>query len=622
MKRKPTGGCVPDDHVRVAFQPYGREAVTLAGSSLLETAACVGLTIETPCGGGGRCGKCRVQITAGAPPPGAVDTEVLSPRELSEGWRLACQTHLKAPATVYVPESSLFGSRHQILIAMETPEIGELRPAVRKEYVTLEAPTIESDEPDLLRLEARLGHVKTDASMLRELPGKLRNAGFKGTAVLTDHHLIDFEPGDTTGLRYGVAFDVGTTTLVGVLVNLTTGREAAVASRMNPQVRYGDDVLSRIRRVMERPGGLTDLRDAVAAEIASMVSELCEHADVTADHIYEATFSGNTTMEHLLCGLDPSALGQVPFTSVFARGLLLSAADLGIPIHPRGLVYVFPIIGGFVGGDTVAGMLAARIDAQDGPTLMVDIGTNGEIVLAHDSQLWAASTAAGPAFEGARISCGMRATAGAIEKIVIDGDVRCSVIGDAPPVGLCGSALIDAVAEMLRHGIVSPQGRLRDAAELPPNTSEPLRRRLCRDRQGEPAFLLAEGATPVTLTQRDIRELQLASGAIRAGINILLKNARLHACDLARIRVAGAFGSFIRRSNAQRIGLLPSEVDRDRIQHVGNASLSGARWALLSTGARARAEELARRTRHVDLSRDPDFDLEFAMAMIFPDEQA
>jgi len=601
------------------FQPHGREASVLAGSSLLEAAACVGLTIETPCGGGARCGKCRVQITTGAPDPGAAEAAVFSEAELRAGWRLACQTHLDASATVYVPEMSLFGSRHQILVDFERAETGALCPAVRKELVAMEAPTLDDDAPDLMRLEQRLGRVSVDAALLRELSPKLRRSRFQGTAVLADHRLIDFESGDTRDSCYGVAVDVGTTTLVGALVDLSTGVERAIAARMNPQVRYGDDVLSRIRHASEKPNGLDELRDAVTGEVSSIIAELCERAGVRAEHVYEATFSGNTTMEHLLCGLYPAALGQVPFTPTFARGLWFPAADLGLPIHPRGLAYVFPVIGGFVGGDTVAGMLATHLDAHEGPTLMVDIGTNGEIVLAHDRQRWAASTAAGPAFEGARISCGMRATRGAIEKIVIEDDIHCSVIDDAPPVGLCGSALIDAVAELLHHGIVSSRGKLLDADELPSSVPDALRRRLCTNAQGEPAFLLAKGEATVTLSQRDIRELQLASGAMRAGINILLKNAGIAAADLARIRIAGAFGSFIRRGNAQRIGLLPLEVERSRIQHVGNASLSGARWALLSTEARARAEELARATRHIELSRDPDFDIEFAMAMIFPD---
>lgn len=609
---------MPEQQVRVVFQPHGREVAVLAGSSLLEAAARVGLTIDTPCGGVGRCGKCRVQIMRNATAPGAAESGVFGDAELAEGWRLGCQTHVTADTIVYVPESSLFGGQHQILTASDTEAVGELCPAVRKIYVELPEPTLDSGAADLLRLEQHTGELRANLDVLRGLPAKLRAAAFRGTAVLTDHDLIDFEPGDTTGQRYGMAFDVGTTTLAGSLVDLNAGEERAVVSRMNPQVRYGDDVLSRIRHVMERHEGLEELRCTVTAEFAGMAAELCAAACVRPEHVYEASFSGNTTMQHLLCGVDPSSLGRLPFVPAYARGLLVPAVELDLPIHPHGLAYVFPVVGGFVGGDTVAGMLATRIDAQDGTTLMVDIGTNGEIVLFHDGQLWASSTAAGPAFEGARISCGMRAACGAIEKVVFDEDVHCSAIGDASPVGLCGSGLIDAVAELLRCGIVSTRGQLLERDALPGDLPEALRMRVRRAGE-EPEFLLAEGAAPITLKQRDIRELQLASGAIRAGISILLKQAGVSLDALDHICIAGGFGSFIRRRNAQRIGLLPPEVDRSRISHVGNASLSGARWALLSTNARAHAEGLARRTQHVELSRDDDFDMEFAMAMIFPD---
>jgi uncharacterized 2Fe-2S/4Fe-4S cluster protein (DUF4445 family) len=252
---------------------------------------------------------------------------------------------------------------------------------------------------------------------------------------------------------------------------------------------------------------------------------------------------------------------------------------------------------------------------------MVDIGTNGEIVLADDGEIRAASTAAGPAFEGARISCGMRAAHGAIEKVVLDDDVRCSVIGNCPPVGLCGSGLIDLAAELLKHGIVSSAGRLLPPGELPPSLPPALRQRVRIGPDGQGEFLLAEGEgdSTLTLSQRDVRELQLASGAIRAGIVILLKNAGLKTTDLKSVLLAGGFGSFIRRSNAQRIGLLPADIDHSRIHYVGNVSLSGARWALLSCEARRWAEKLARHTSHVQLSSDADFQNEFAEAMIFPD---
>ena len=330
-------------------------------------------------------------------------------------------------------------------------------------------------------------------------------------------------------------------------------------------------------------------------------------------------------MQHLLCGVDPSPMGAVPFAPAYARGLLLSARDMGIPINPNGMCYVFPVIGGFVGGDTVAGMLATRINEREGPVLMVDIGTNGEIVLAHDGELLAASTAAGPAFEGARISCGMRGARGAIEKVLLNGDVHLGVIGNVPAMGICGSGLIDLAAEMLRVGIVSPEGRLLPADELPTGLPSALARRVRTIDDGSTVFVLtdSEGGTThksLSLTQRDIRELQLGSGAIRAGISMLLRKACLTSTDLKTVLIAGGFGGFIRRDNAQRLGLLPPDVHHKRIHYVGNVSLAGARWALLSLEARKHGEELARRARHVELSVDGDFQMEFAEAMIFPAE--
>jgi uncharacterized 2Fe-2S/4Fe-4S cluster protein (DUF4445 family) len=423
-----------------------------------------------------------------------------------------------------------------------------------------------------------------------------------------------------------VAVDIGTTTMVASLLDLCDGRELSIVSRMNPQVSFGDDVLSRIQHSASCPHCLDELRDAVVHEVGGMVRALCEQAGIDTRFIYEAAFAGNTTMQHLLCGVDPSPLGAVPFAPAYARGVLLSAPDMGIPINPRGMCYVFPVIGGFVGGDTIAGMLATRLDELDGPVLMVDIGTNGEIVLAHNGQLLAASTAAGPAFEGARISCGMRGTRGAIEKVVLDGDVHLGVIGNVPSMGICGSGLIDLVAEMLRVGIVSPEGQLRRPDELPTDLSPALARRVRADDDGRTLFVLAEsnGGTPqksLSLTQRDIRELQLGSGAIRAGVSMLLREAGLTPANLKTVLIAGGFGGFIRRDNAQRIGLLPSQVHHERIHYVGNVSLAGARWALLSLEARKYGEALARRTRHLELSMDERFQVEFAEAMIFPEEQ-
>jgi uncharacterized 2Fe-2S/4Fe-4S cluster protein (DUF4445 family) len=608
----------------VQFEPHGRTVYVLPGTKVLEAAARAGLTIDTPCGGLGGCGKCRVRLVTGAALPGEADQKAFNAADLEEGWRLACQTAITEDSVVYVPETSLFASRHQILVTSDTQQVEEVQPAVRKVYAALSAPSLQDDVPDLLRLEQVTGPFGADPAVVRTLSRALRDHGFAGTAVFSDHRLIDVEPGDTTAECYGVACDVGTTTLVASLMNLHTGDEAAVVSRMNPQVSFGDDVLSRITHAGGGREGLAELHRGVAVEIDAMISQLCQSAGIARERIYEIVFSGNTTMEHLLCRIDPTQLGLVPFVPVFARGLLWPARDLDVRIHPRGLAYVFPVIGGFVGGDTVAGMLATGLADHEAPALMVDIGTNGEIVLASGGRIWAASTAAGPAFEGARISCGMRATRGAIEKVVISDDVHCSVIDEARPAGLCGSGLIDLGAELLRHSIVTPAGRMLPPGELPPALPENLRRRVRECPEGGIEFVVAfesgdEHAPAVTLRERDIRELQLACGAIRAGIAILLKQAGLGIGDLEHVYIAGGFGSFIRRSNAQRTGLLPPEIGHERIRFVGNTSLSGAKWGLLSTAARAQAEDLARRAKHVELSNDVDFAMEFAMAMMFPE---
>ncbi|HUT59236.1 MAG TPA: ASKHA domain-containing protein [Phycisphaerae bacterium] len=613
-----------DRQLRVTFQPQGRSVHVLPGTTILEAAARAGLTIDTPCGGQGTCGKCRVQITQGASEASEADRRALGDRELSAGWRLACQTTVRDDCAVQVPSSSLFASQVQILTEAQQAA-RQVQPAVRKVYVELAAPTLADPAADLKRLEKHpgVGEVKVDLGLLRQLPRLLREADFAGTAVITDRRLIGFEPGDTRSQCLGVAVDLGTTTLVGSLLDLCTGEERGIASAMNPQVRYGDDVLSRIEYCTSQPNGADDLRRAVVGAINELITELCRQAQIDSGHIYEVAVAGNTTMEHLLCGIDVAQLGQVPFAPAYARGLMLPAAELEIGIAPHGAAYVFPVIGGFVGGDTSAGILATRLDELDSPSLMVDIGTNGEIVLCHAGRLWAASTAAGPAFEGARISCGMRAASGAVEKVVFDGELHCSVIADAAPAGICGSGLIDLAAELLRHGVISPEGRLRPPDELPKAVPDALRRR-CRTGAGGQAELLltdpqdARPVSPVTLTYRDVRELQLATAAIRAGVTILLQRAGVRTSDLKLVLIAGGFGSFIRRSNAQRIGLLPAELDHQRIHYVGNASLNGARCALVSTSARKRAEQLAQQIEHVELSQAADFQTIFADSMIFP----
>jgi uncharacterized 2Fe-2S/4Fe-4S cluster protein (DUF4445 family) len=342
-----------------------------------------------------------------------------------------------------------------------------------------------------------------------------------------------------------------------------------------------------------------------------MIGQLCEQGGVDKKNIYEITIAGNTTMEHLVCGINPAALGQLPFEPVYRGANVVNASELKLEINNKGIVYMLPVIGGFVGGDISAGMLAIDILNQPQPVLMIDIGTNGEIVLVKDDKITAASTAAGPAFEGARISCGMRAAAGAIEKVKFDDDCIYAVLGNVEPAGICGSGLIDITAELLNAGIVDHTGKINPSAKVPPKIAQ----RLAVDTNGQPAFVITD---KVRITQKDIRQIQLVVGAIRAGINIMLKKAGISANELKRVFIAGGFGSFIRRKNAQRIGLLPAQISHEKISFVGNTSLAGAKLALLSVKARQKAEKLAKQTEHIELSAESDFQNEFAAAMIFP----
>lgn len=608
--------------VKVVFQPTGRAVYVLPGTVILEAAGRAGIILQTPCGGRGTCGKCRVKIVGDTGSVRAEKPACLSQEEFDQGYRLACQTNIDGPTVVDVPEASMFEHSQRILVG-DSGEKTEFNPVIRKVYFKLDPPSREDLRSDQTRLLDVIGvDVRMSADFTAMLPTFLRAENWCGTAVLSDHHLIGLEKGDTTRETYGIAVDAGTTTVVGTLFDLATGRELSVASRMNGQIAYGDDVISRIGRVRENAQALTMLQQAMVETLNTIIREATEQAGVSAGRVYEISVAGNSTMQQILCGFDPSALGELPFVQVFDKAQTLSAARLGITAGPDAEVYVFPQIGGFVGGDTVAGMVASRLDRWETPVLLVDIGTNGEIVLAHEGKMYATSTAAGPAFEGARIRQGMRATSGAIEKVLIDDDVLYNVIGNTRPAGICGTALIDTAAWMMRKGILDETGRILGEDELP-DLPDALRKRLVV-MDDEVNFLLvppeeSAGGRPVYLWQRDIRELQLATAAIRAGIQILLRRAGLAPKDLGAVLLAGAFGNFIRRNNARRIGLLP-QIACSQIRFIGNAASMGAKMVLLSADERKLADDMRRRTEHVDLSQDTDFLSEFSNAMLFPED--
>ncbi len=417
---------------------------------------------------------------------------------------------------------------------------------------------------------------------------------------------------------YGVAVDIGTTTVVVRLVDLVTGRSLAVNATVNPQTRFGDDVISRIT-YGQTQAGLRELRESVIACINDLIAKCAVEAGINPADIMELCAVANTTMNHILLGLPVEQLGRAPYAAHSVEAFDVSAGQMGLSVNPQANLRTIENIAGFVGSDTVAVALATDVASAREMTLIVDIGTNGEVVLGTQEKLLAASCAAGPALEGARIACGGRAATGAIEAVVIsEDDVAVDVIGGTMPQSICGSGLIDAVAVLLDLGIIDNTGRFVDSEVLnsvPPAIAE----RIC-EKDGGPAFILARAdgqhVRDVFLTQRDIREVQLAKGAIRAGIKLLQNRLDLGDSDIEKVLLAGAFGNYIRRRSALRIGLLPN-VPPERIHFVGNAAGVGAHMALISTEAREQCGRIARRIEYVEIAHDPDFQMAFAEAMLF-----
>ncbi len=608
--------------IRVTFQPSGRSVYVLPGTILLEAAARAGFVIETPCGGSGTCGKCLIRIVSGECADCTDAEGCLSSEQAADGYRLACQCKIQNALIVEIPESSLFQAVQKIL-SSDTGDKLEVDPAVKKRFVEIPEPEHGDSHSDAELLVKALNRGTPTVTTLQQLPETLREADFRATATICGDRIIRVQAGDTTAASYGIAFDIGTTTIVGTIVDLVTGTDLAVASMMNPQTSFGDDVLSRIKKCREESGGLEVLHTTIVEAVNKVAGDAARRAGIDASDIYMAVFAGNTTMQQILCRIDPRALGELPFLPVFRDMVNLKAADIGLSIYPDAEVVVFPQIGGFVGGDTVAGIIATRLDQQSKPSLLVDVGTNGEIVLSHGGKLTATSVAAGPAFEGARIINGMRAMQGAIEKVVFNSDVEFNVIGNMKPSGICGTGLIDVTAAMLRAGVLDSTGRILGQEEIPPEVPERIRNRIIAD-NGQFNFVLADGEASATgdrlsLYQKDIRELQLANGAIRAGISILLNRAGLSPDDLGSVLLAGAFGNFIRRSNARRIGMLP-QISRSKIRFVGNTASFGAKMVLLSKEESSYAGRIVEKTEHLDLSTSPEFQMEFGAAMLFPED--
>jgi uncharacterized 2Fe-2S/4Fe-4S cluster protein (DUF4445 family) len=618
----PSGLPAAPARVDLAFTPSGTRVRVPPGVTVFDAASWNGIAIDSTCGGHGTCKKCRVRVTGGAVPVSPLDGRAFTPDELRDGWRLACRAvaaadlGIEVPPLVTRPKAATVGVGRQVI----------LRPAARKRYLELAEPTLADQRTDAERVLDAVDdlEVRIDLAVLRTLGRVLRDADFRVTAVIVDDVLIGVEPGDTTAALYGIAFDLGTTTVVATLLDLATGTPLAVASMLSKQQPFGADVITRISAVMMDPAALGTLSRLARETLAELAAEVCAAAGIDPEQVCEVAIAGNATMTHLLLGIDPEPLGVAPFI-MSARLLpeVLAAADLDLPAHPRARAFCFPAFGAYVGGDITAGLLASGMDRDSRTRLFIDIGTNCEIVLGSRDWLLATAAPAGPAFEGAAIRCGMRASDGAIEVVTMTRDaVALQVIGDAEPAGLCGSGLVDAVASLVAVGLLDASGRFvpeEQAAILAPGLAPRLtmngaERVFVLHWLGEPGDV----ARSVYLSQRDVRELQFAKAAIATGWNILLAEAGLAPGDVQQVLLAGSFGSYLSPASAIRIGLVP-RLPALRIVSAGNVAGEGAKMALLSVRERAAALALLQEVRYVELSDRADFNDAFVDLLSFPE---
>lgn len=613
--------------VTLSFSPAERVVRVPPGVSVFDAASWNGIAVDSTCGGHGTCRKCRVRLTRGTAPITRHDVRTFTGDQLEGGWRLAClvrATHdlgVEVPPLVTRPKASTVGVGRQVI----------LRPSVQKRYVELDEPTLADQRTDLQRLRDAVDDLtlEPDLHALRRLPVVLRQNDFKVTAVVVDETLVDVEPGDTTASRHGIAFDLGTTTVVATLLDLETGTPVAVASMLNKQQPFGGDVITRISATMMDPEALPRLTSLARETLAELTDEVCAEGGVDPAGVYEVALAGNATMTALLLGIDPEPLGVAPFVQSTADWPVLPATELGLTLHPGARAVVFPALGAYVGGDIVAGMLASGLDRDKRVRLFVDVGTNCEIALTDGERIVTTAAPAGPAFEGGAIRCGMRAADGAVEVVRLDptaedpsAAVTLGVIGDVEPRGLCGSGLVDAVAELARVGLLDTTGRFvtdERAAELAPALAD----RMATVRDGERIFVLqrhtADEPTEesVYLSQRDVRELQFAKAAISTGWSLLLEELGLEASEVQQVLLAGSFGSYLSPASAVRIGLVP-KLSVLRIVSAGNVAGEGAKMVLLSARERAGADALLEEVRYVELSDRPDFNDRFVDQLAFP----
>ena len=599
-----------DDMLTVDFEPLGRRARVVPGTTLLEAARQAGVGLNAVCGGAGTCGTCRVRVVAGqvTPPTGA------ERESMAEGFRLACQTRVLDDVRVDVPPTSITAPQRAQVEGRERPV--ELDPAVRSFDVAPDPPSLTDLRADATRLREALQEQhgvmvdRCDHGALCQLPALLRGNGWHARLVIRDGEVIAVAPVGVSPL--GLAVDIGTTKVAAYLVDLESGETLAAAGVMNPQIAYGEDVMARIGHAMDGDAQARELQRAIVDGLNDLSCALCGEVGRDSAEIVEAVLVGNTCMHHLVLGLPVEQLGLAPYVAALSYSYELKAQELGLRLAPGAYVHLLPNIAGFVGADHVAMLLATGIHEAGEVTVGLDIGTNTEISLAAEGRLLSCSCASGPAFEGAHIRDGMRAAPGAVEWVrMVEGQVEYQTIDGVAPVGICGSGVLDAVAVLRNAGVLRANGAMRSDGH--PRV---------RGTGAKTEFVLVpageRGALrDLVITRKDVNEIQLAKAAIRAGIAVLLKEVGLEEEQIGRVVVAGAFGTYLDVDSAVAVGMFPV-LPRERFVQVGNAAGIGAKLALMSRRCRRMTDDIARRVEYIELTTHPDFVGEYTAALMLP----
>ncbi|MEA2084516.1 MAG: ASKHA domain-containing protein [Thermodesulfobacteriota bacterium] len=594
-----------------------------AGDTIFDALRKNNVDLKSECNGLGKCGKCKVRILSSIEPISQDERNFISQEEIDQGVRLACRTPVKSKMVIQIEEPR-FGSEYFQILQTSHSSLFQLDPLIHKQHVFLTPLFANKGASTLDRIKLAMGpdygDLTASLGCLASLPEKLKQTETQGVAVLHEKSLLDWQNWEKLGHSYGLVFDLGTTTLVGKLINLLDGAEIAVKSQLNSQIRHGTNVISRLQYVKDHAAGLDSMHDILTENLNDITRGLLEVAGLSTSDIFVVIAGGNTTMQHFLLKLPPDGIAEAPFAPILTDGMRVKAAEVGLDLHPEAQLFTMPMKSGYIGGDLISTVLASgAVEQEDEIILGLDIGTNAEIFLGNRKRMLTCSAAAGPAFEGARISHGMIATDGAIEAVYYENDkLNYRDISNIKPKGLCGSGLVDLVAVLVKIGIIDKEGLIVHPKEN--NTGKIFSRVI--DCDGVNSFLVATAQEsyhnkPIYLTQKDVRELQLAKSAIAAGVEILISDYGIRLDDINRICLAGALGNYVNPLSALRIGLLPP-VNPDIIVPLGNAASYGSSMALLSKYYWQMANELGDSIEHIELSSRLDFNDYFVEFLNFP----